>query len=70
MSDGKKVDKKVVYYVVGGAVLGAIAGYIVNRIGMKNIMEAMKAKNIIPENIADTITDFADRSMEEFEDED
>ena len=70
MSDGKKVDKKVVYYVVGGAVLGAIAGYIVNRIEMKNIMEAMKAKNIIPENIADTITDFADRSMEEFEDED
>jgi hypothetical protein len=70
MSDGKKVDKKVVYYVVGGAILGAIAGYIVNRVGMKNIMEAMKAKNIIPENIADTISDFADRSMEEFEDED
>jgi hypothetical protein len=70
MSNGKKVDKTVVYYIVGGAVLGALAGYIVNRIGMKNIMEAMKAKNIIPENIADTITDFADRSMEEFEDED
>jgi hypothetical protein len=70
MSDGKKVDKKVVYYVLGGAILGALAGYIVNRIGMKNIMEAMKAKNIIPENVADTITDFADRSMEEFEDED
>jgi hypothetical protein len=70
MSNGKKVDKTVVYYIVGGAVLGALAGYIVKRIGMKNIMEAMKAKNIIPENIADTITDFADRSMEEFEDED
>ena len=70
MSAGKKADKKVVYYVIGGAILGAVAGYIVNRVGMKNIMDAMKSKNIIPENIADTITDFADRSMEEFEDED
>ncbi len=36
MDEEKKFDKKGVGFVVGGAVLGAIAGYLVKKIGIKN----------------------------------
>ena len=58
MEKSKKVDKTIVYYVLGGAALGAVAGYIVKKVGVKNIMNVLKAKKIIPENILNTISEF------------
>ena len=62
MSSSQKVDKAVVYYVLGGAVLGAVAGYMVKKVGMKNIVNVLKAKNIIPENLMNTISEFTKKS--------
>ena len=58
MESEKKVDKKVVYYVVGGAAIGAVAGYIINKVGFKNVMNVLKTKKIIPENLMETISEF------------
>ena len=71
MSKNKKADKTIVYYVVGGAVLGAIAGYIVKKVGFQNILNILKSKNFIPENIADTISEFTSGEIDEkIEDDD
>jgi hypothetical protein len=59
LEKSKKFDKTIAYYVLGGAALGAIAGYIVKKVGAKNIMSVLKAKKIIPENILKTISEFA-----------
>jgi hypothetical protein len=64
MSRDKKADKTIVYYVVGGAVVGALAGYIVKKVGFKNILNVLKSKNIIPENIADTISEFTSKDQD------
>lgn len=58
MNDEKKFDKTVINFVIGGAVLGAIAGYVVKKIGVKNILNILKSKKIISSSIADTITEF------------
>ncbi len=58
MDKSKKVDKSIVYYILGGAALGAVAGYIVKKVGVKNILTVLKAKKIIPENILNTISEF------------
>ncbi|MCM8787918.1 MAG: hypothetical protein NC935_07720 [Candidatus Omnitrophica bacterium] len=65
MSPEKKTDKNIVYFIVGGAILGAIAGYIVKKVGIKNILNALKAKKIISESIADTISEFASQNEDE-----
>jgi hypothetical protein len=70
MSRDKKADKTIVYYVVGGAVVGAIAGYIVKKVGFKNILNVLKSKNIIPENIAETISEFTSKDQDSEIDED
>jgi len=62
MSSDKKVDKTIIYYVIGGAAIGAIAGYIIKKVGMKNVLNLLKAKNIVPENIIDTISEFTKKS--------
>lgn len=62
MSNDKKVDKTIIYYVIGGAAIGAIAGYIIKKVGMKNVLNLLKAKNIVPENIIDTISEFTKKS--------
>ncbi len=62
MSNDKKVDKTIIYYVIGGAAIGAIAGYIIKKVGMKNVLNLLKAKNIVPENIIDTISEFTEKS--------
>ncbi len=59
MEKNKKVDKAIIYYVLGGAALGAVAGYVVKKVGVKNILTVLKAKKIIPENILNTISEFA-----------
>jgi hypothetical protein len=77
LEKSKKVDKNLVYYVLGGAALGAIAGYIVQKVGAKNIMTVLKAKKIIPGNILKTISEFTNAGkgddldyIEDAEDED
>ena len=70
MSNDKKVDKTIVYYILGGAALGAIAGYIVKKVGMKNIVNVLKAKKIFPEGFMDTISEFTDRSRDDDLEED
>jgi len=70
MSRDKKTDKTIVYYVVGGAVVGAIAGYIVKKVGFKNILNVLKSKNIIPENIAETISEFTSKEQDSEIDDD
>jgi hypothetical protein len=58
LEKSRKIDKTIAYYVLGGAALGAVAGYIVKKVGVKNIITVLKAKKIIPENILNTISEF------------
>ena len=64
MNDEKKFDKKDVSFIIGGAVLGAIAGYIVKRVGLKNIMNMLKQKDIIPPSITNIIEEFKSKKKE------
>jgi len=61
MNRDKKADKTIAYYVIGGAAIGAIAGYIVKKVGMKNIVNVLKTKKIIPENLMETISEFTNK---------
>ncbi|MBM3713492.1 MAG: hypothetical protein FJW56_08680 [Actinobacteria bacterium] len=65
MVSDKKGDKTIVYFVVGGAVVGAIAGYIVKKVGVKNIINVLKAKKILSESVADTISEFTSKDIDE-----
>ena len=55
---GKKVDPKIVAYIAGGAVLGGLAGYLINKIGFKNIAKMLKEKNIISSDIGSFVENF------------
>jgi len=59
----KKVDPKVVAYIAGGAVIGGLAGYIINRVGFKNIAKMLKDKNIISPEIGGFVEDFDFKSF-------
>jgi hypothetical protein len=61
MSEKKDLDKSYIGFIIGGAVLGAIAGYIVKKVGPKNIMEMVKRKDIIPPTISNLINEFSSR---------
>lgn len=65
MSEEKKFDKTVINFVIGGAVIGAIAGYIVKKIGFKNVLDILKSKKIISSNVADTISEFTSSNLSE-----
>jgi len=67
MDEEKKFDKKGVGFVVGGAVLGAIAGYLVKKIGIKNIITMLKAKNVISPKIASIINEFTSKKFSDEE---
>ena len=67
MNEEKKFDKKGVGFVVGGAVLGAIAGYLVKKIGIKNIITMLKAKNVISPKIASIINEFTSKKFSDEE---
>ncbi|MDD5659177.1 MAG: hypothetical protein PHR39_04090 [Actinomycetota bacterium] len=54
----KKVDPKIVAYIAGGAVIGGIIGYIINKVGFKNVAKMLKDKNIISSNIGKFFEDF------------
>ena len=47
MNDKKDFDKSYLGFVIGGAILGAVAGYVVKKVGPKNIMNMVKQKDII-----------------------
>ena len=61
MDSDKKIDKTIVYYVLGGAAVGALAGYIVNKVGFKNVVNVLKTKKIIPESLMETISEFTNK---------
>ncbi|MES0341307.1 MAG: hypothetical protein ABUK08_03230 [Candidatus Humimicrobiaceae bacterium] len=61
MDNNKDFDKNYIGFIVGGAVLGAIAGYIVKKVGPKNIMNMVKQKDIIPPSISNIIKEFSSR---------
>ena len=61
MDSEKKIDKTIVYYVLGGAAVGAVAGYIVKKVGFKNILNVLKTKKIIPESLMETISEFTNK---------
>ena len=59
MDNDKNFNKNYIGFIVGGAVLGAIAGYIVKKVGPKNIMNIVKQKDIIPPSISNIINEFS-----------
>ena len=61
MDNDKNFNKNYIGFIVGGAVLGAIAGYIVKKVGPKNIMNMVKQKDIIPPSISNIIKEFSSR---------
>jgi len=61
MDNDKNFDNNYIGFIVGGAVLGAIAGYIVKKVGPKNIMNMVKQKDIIPPAISNIINEFSSR---------
>ncbi|MBU4313534.1 MAG: hypothetical protein KJ821_01885 [Actinobacteria bacterium] len=65
MAEDKKIDKKDISFIIGGAIIGAIAGYIVKRVGIKNIMNILKQKEIIPPSISNLINEFTSRRNSE-----
>lgn len=69
MDNSKKFDKTTINFVIGGAVIGALAGYLVKKIGFKNILSILKSKKIISSSIADTISDFTSGNIGEEEDD-
>ena len=65
MNKEKKFDSTIINFVIGGALLGAIAGYIIKKVGIKNIMNILKKKEIIPPSISNLINEFASRRKSE-----
>jgi hypothetical protein len=61
MNDKKDFDKSYLGFVIGGAILGAVAGYVVKKVGPKNIMNMVKQKDIIPPSITNLISEFSSR---------
>ena len=61
MDNDKNFNKNYIGFIVGGAVLGAIAGYIVKKVGPKNIINMVKQKDIIPPSISNIINEFSSR---------
>ncbi len=69
MNDDKKFDKTVINFVIGGAIVGALAGYLVKKIGFQNILTILKSKKIISSSIAETIADFTSGNIDKEEDD-
>lgn len=66
MDKKNKLDKKDLSYIIGGALVGAIAGYIISRVGIKNLMSILKKKEIIPSSISSLLKEFtSDEESEE-----
>ena len=61
MVKGKGMDKKDISFIIGGAIIGAIGGYIINRVGAKNIISLLKQKEIVPPSISNFINEFTSK---------
>ena len=61
MNEKKDLDKSYIGFVIGGAILGAIAGYVVKKVGPKNVMDMVKQKDIIPPSIKNLISEFSSK---------
>ena len=61
MNDKKDFNKSYLGFVIGGAILGAVAGYVVKKVGPKNIMNMIKQKDIIPPSITKLMNEFSSR---------
>ncbi len=59
----EEFDSKTVGFIIGGAVLGAIAGYIINKIGYKNILNTLKDNKVISPTISNLINEFASKKQ-------
>jgi ribose/xylose/arabinose/galactoside ABC-type transport system permease subunit len=57
----EEFNSKAIGFIIGGAVIGAIAGYIVNKIGYQNILSTLKANKIISPTISNLINEFTSR---------
>ncbi len=64
MNKEKDFDKSYIGYLIGGALLGAVAGYVVKKVGPKNIMNMIKQKDIIPPSISNLINEFSSRKKQ------
>jgi len=65
MDEKNKFDKQDISYIIGGAIIGAIAGYVIKRVGIKNIMGILKKKEIIPSSISNLINEFTSKIKSE-----
>ncbi len=65
MDEKNKFDKADISYIIGGAIIGAIAGYIIKKVGIKNIMNLLKRKEVIPPSISNLINEFTSRRKSE-----
>jgi len=65
MDEKSKLDKKDLSYIIGGAIIGAIAGYIISRVGIKNLMSILKKKEIIPSSISNLLNEFTSEKKSE-----
>lgn len=54
----KKIDPKIAAYIAGGAVVGGIIGFIINKVGFKNFAKLLKDKNIISPNAGEFFENF------------
>ena len=59
----EEFDSKTVGFILGGAVLGAIAGYIINKIGCQNILKTLKDNKVISPTISNLINEFASKKQ-------
>ena len=65
MDKKSKFDKSDISYIIGGAIIGAIAGYIIKRVGIKNIIGILKKKEIIPSSVSNLIDEFTSKRKSE-----
>ncbi len=61
----EELDSKAVGFIIGGAIIGAIAGYIINKIGYKNILNTLKANKVISPTISSLINEFTTKHKSE-----
>ncbi len=57
----EEFNSNAIGFIVSGAVIGAIAGYIVNKIGYQNILSTLKANKVISPTIGNLISEFTSK---------